>query len=311
MANDLSLKAKRLLAAQYNTLMYDEGSVAQVSNILMEVLSWCDDLEFKPGKWVKPKKTYRFDSEYIAQINQIFLDEKYASIFDHFDQDTHRSAAQRNPNEKQGRLKPTHHLILVAVTAGHILDAVSQKFYSNQQINIEFDVSQLRLENFDCLVIVENRDSFNDWFEYQLCIHLSNPLVIYRGDKHHSTACKTLLKKWLITQANRPTIYFGDCDLAGLRLAISGGYSHLLLPEYDWLAQKLMKQHYPDSQQKYFAKLEQVCPEGWKQLLMLMTDGKAGLRQQKMYQTPLLMHPKDASLSLHLFHKTTHETLSS
>jgi hypothetical protein len=310
MANDLSLKAKRLLAAQHNALMHDENRVAQVSNILTEVLRWCEELEFKPGKWVKPKKTYRFDREYIAQINQILLDEKYASIFDNFNQDTHRSAAQRNPNEKQGQLKPTHHLILAAVTAGHILDAISQDFYLSQQINIELDVSQLRLENFDYLVIIENRDSFNDWFEYQSCTHLCNPLVIYRGDKHHSTACKTLLKKWLNTQANKPSIYFGDYDLAGLRLATSGGYSHLLLPEYNWLSQRLIKQHYAATQQKYFAKLEQDCPKGWQQLLTLMSDSRAGLRQQKMYQTSLLMYPRDVSMSFHLSYKTIHETPS-
>jgi hypothetical protein len=51
MADDISLKAKKLLATQHNALMYDENSVAQVSNTLREVLSWCEDLEFKPGKW--------------------------------------------------------------------------------------------------------------------------------------------------------------------------------------------------------------------------------------------------------------------
>ena len=292
MAYDLSLKAKRLLASQHNTLMHDENSVAQVSNILIEVLSWCEDLEFVPGKWVKPKKTYRFDREYIAQINQILLVENYAGIFDNFNQDTHRSAAQRNPNEKQGQLKPTHHLVLAAVTTRKTLAAVSQDYYISHQINIELDVTQLTLENFDNLVIVENRDSFNDWFEYQSYTPLSNPLVIYRGDKHHSTACKTLLKNWLNSQGNKASIYFGDCDLSGLRIAVSGGYSHLLLPEYNWLSQRLIKQHYPDSQQKYFVKLEQDCPKGWKQLLMLMGDSGAGLRQQKMYQTSLQMYSR-------------------
>jgi hypothetical protein len=306
MADDISLKAKRLLATQHNTLMYDENSVAQVSNTLREILSWCEDLEFKPGKWIKPNKTYRFDIEYICQINQILLVEEYASIFDNFDQDTHRSAAQRNPNEKQGQLKPTHHLILAAVTAENTLDAVGQNFYLSQQINIELDVSKLTLENFDCLVIVENRDSFNDWFEYQSYSSLSNQLVIYRGDNYYSTACKTLLKKWLNTRANKPSIYFGDCDLAGLRLAISGGYSHLLLPEYNWLAKRLIKQHYPDSQQKYSAKLEQDCPKDWRQFLMLMSDSQAGLRQQKMYQTSLIIYPREASLPSHLFHNPPH-----
>jgi hypothetical protein len=294
MADDLSLRAKRLLATQYRKLLFDEGAVANVSSTLIEVLNWCDDLEFKPGKWVKHNKTYRFDRECLAQINQTLLDENYASIFDDFSQDNHRSAAQRNPDEKQGKIKPTHHLILAAVTEGPAIDAINQGFYLSQQVNVELDVSQLKLDTFDCLIIVENRDSFNDWFEYQPYTHLSNTLVIYRGDKHHSTACKTLLKSWLNTQSNKPVIYFGDYDLAGLRLAISGGYSHLLLPEYNGLAEKLIKQHYPYNQQKYLARLEQYCPEGWKHLLTLMSNSRAGLRQQKMFQTSLKMYSRKA-----------------
>lgn len=292
MADDLSLKAKRLLNSQHSKLLFDDAAVANASGILDEILTWCDDLEFQPGKWLKPNKIYRFNREYIAQINQTLLDEGYASIFDDFSQDTHRSAAQRNPNEKQGQLKPTHHLILAAVSEAKTLDVVGQYFYLSEQINIELDVTQLKLDDFDSLVIVENRDSFNEWFEYKNYTSLSTPLVIYRGDKHHSTACKILLKTWLNTQNNKPTIYFGDFDLAGLRLAISGGYSHLLLPEYKWLVEKLIKQHNPDVQQKYFARLEQDCPEGWKHLLSLMSDSRAGLRQQKMYQTSLKTYPR-------------------
>ena len=290
MADDLSLKAKGLLAIQHSKLLLDDGAVANVSRILNEILNWCDDLEFQPGKWLKANKRYRFDREYITQINQTLLDEGYASIFDNFNQDNHRSAALRNPNEKQGKHKPTHHLILAAVTDKGALDAIAPCFYPSQQINIECDVSQLKLETFDCLVIVENRDSFNDWFEYKHDVSLPHPLVIYRGDKHHSTACKTILRRWLHTQGQKPSIYFGDCDLAGLRIATSAGYSHLLLPEYTWLTQHLIKPHYPDNQHKYSARLEQDCPKGWQPLLQLLRDKRAGLRQQKMYQTPLILY---------------------
>ena len=102
MAIDLSLKAKRLLASQHSKLLFDDGAAANSSGILNEILNWCDDLEFQPGKWLKPNKLYRFDREYIAQINQTLLDEGDASMFDDSSQDTHRSAAQRKTNEKQG-----------------------------------------------------------------------------------------------------------------------------------------------------------------------------------------------------------------
>ena len=296
MSGDLSLKAKRLLATQHNKLLHDQGAVANTSSLLNEVLKWCDNLEFKPGKWIKPEKTYRFDREYIAHINQTLLDENYAGIFDNFNQDNHRSAAQRNPNEKQGKLKPTHHLILAAVTETKILNVVDQVLYPSQQINIELDVRQLTLNTFDCLIIVENRDSFNDWFEYKPYTNTPSPLVIYRGDKHHSTACKILLKSWLSTQNNKPAIYFGDYDLAALRIAVSGGYSHLLLPEFNGLTERVIKQHYPVNQQKYFARLEQDCPQGWQPLLTFMDKHGAGLRQQKMYQTRLKIYPRKSPL---------------
>lgn len=293
MADDLSLKAKRLLATQHKKLLLDENTVANASSILNEILNWCDNLEFQPGKWLKPNKSYQFDNEYIAQINQILLDDSYASIFDTFDQDTHQSAAQRNPNEKQARIKPTHHLVLAAITGGTTLEAINQQLYPSKQINIELDVSQLGIDRFASLVIVENRDSFNDWFEYKHKDNLPNPLVIYRGDKHHSTACKTLLRSWLNTQSHKPSIYFGDYDLAGLRIATSAGYSHLLLPEYTWLTQQVMKPHYPDNQQKYLGRLKRDCPKGWQPLLQLMADKRAGLRQQKMVKTPLSIYPAD------------------
>ena len=297
MLDDLSPKAKRLLAAQHQKLLLDESAVANNSGILAEILNWCGDIEFEPGKWIKANKTYRFERGHISYINQTLLDEKYASIFDDFKQHNHRSASLTNPNEKQGKIKPTHHLILTAVTDRKMLDIVDQNFYSDlsQQINIELDINQLKLDDFDCLIIVENRDSFNDWFEYKSYTNLSNPLVIYRGDKHHSTACKTLLKRWLNIKYNKPAIYFGDCDLAGLRIATSAGYSHLLLPEYKWLAERVIKQHYPDNQLKYLARLEQDCPKGWLLLLKLMSENRAGLRQQRMYQAPLVLWSSGAT----------------
>jgi hypothetical protein len=65
-----------------------------------------------------------------------------------------------------------------------------------------------------------------------------------------------LLKNWLDSEYNKPAIYFGDYDLAGLRIALSAGYSHLLLPQYSWLTAQAIKQHHPANQQKYSARLE-------------------------------------------------------
>jgi hypothetical protein len=290
MTDDLSLRAKILLAGQHLKLMLDMASQTKASHALTEILGWCEELEFRPGKWIRAKQTYRFEQSQIEKIEHILLEQGFASIFDKFDQDTHQSASQRNPNEKQGKIKPTQHLVLAAVTQKTALNIMQRHLYTCQQFNIELDVTRLNLDSFECLVIVENRDSFNDWFEYQPYTNLSKPLVIYRGDKHHSTACKTLLKSWLSAQSSKPAIYFGDFDLAALRIAVSAGYTQLLLPAYERLAAQAIKQHYPSNQEKYLTKLQQDCPKGWQPLLHLMGDKRVGLRQQKMYQTSLILY---------------------
>jgi hypothetical protein len=137
-------------------------------------------------------------------------------------------------------------------------------------------------------VVVENRDSFNDWHQYQVPDGLKHALVVYRGDnKYHSVACKSLLKLWRHRYVNKPRIFFGDCDLAGLRIALSAQYTSLLLPEIEVLQKQLITAHYPYKQEKYLTGLQAVCPLGWQGILNLMHNQKAGLRQQWMYGLPL------------------------
>jgi hypothetical protein len=292
MVDDLSLRAKRLLVSQNAKLIINENALCNASSTLNEVLTWCDNQEFKPGKWIKQHKAFCFDRAYIEQINLSLVGAGYASIFADFSHDDHKSAAQKSSNEKQGKLKPTHHLVLVAVVQTSLLDATAESYYQSNQLNMELDINELQLHRFDGLVVVENRDSFNDWWQYQANTQLTNPLVIYRGDKHDSTACKKLLKRWLSIQSTKPSIYFGDYDLAGLRIATSAGYSHLLLPEYNCFADSLIQQHYPAEQLKYLLGLERDCPSGWRALFNMMSNKHAGLRQQNMYQLPLCLYTR-------------------
>ena len=90
-----------------------------------------------------------------------------------------------------------------------------------------------------------------------------------------------------------PVIYFGDFDLAGLRIAVSGKCTHLLLPPIHWLESRLVTQHYPEEQEKFLSGLEKECPIGWQPLLQLMRDKRAGLRQQKMSDTSFFIYPVD------------------
>jgi len=299
MTGVLTAKAKILLTEQHDILVFNDNACTTKIETVKHIIEWCEHEHIKPGKWIVSGKRYRFTRSGIDKIRDAYFVAMQEDIFDDFVEDNHQSAAAKSTDEKQGKIKPTHHLILAALNKNPCFDAFQHQFYPCQQINVELDLGALDFSAFDSLVIIENRDSFNDWhqFQTQVSSNLGQVLAIYRGDSHYSVAATKLRKIWRDSRPDCPVIYFGDFDLAGLRLAVSGECTHLLLPELHWLQQNLISQHYPAEQEKFLSRLEQECPEVWRPLLQVMSDNRAGLRQQKMYQTPLSIYPMDIRTS--------------
>ena len=136
--------------------------------------------------------------------------------------------------------------------------------------------------------MIENRDTFNDWHQYAAHAGLSRALVVYRGhDRWHSRACKALLRRWRDLRPEGVSVYFGDCDLAGLQIAVSAGYQALLLPRFDWLRDHQNSGHYAPQHLKYLPQLLRDCPPGWQPLLRQLAGQRAALRQQWMTGVPL------------------------
>jgi hypothetical protein len=292
MASALTAKAKILLTQQNDALLINENATTTKIETVRHIVEWGEHEDIKPGKWIVQNKKYRFTREGIDKIRNAYFASMGEDIFEDFSQDNHQSASNKSADEKQGKIKPTHHLILAAVTETPCFEQFQQEFYLCQQMNVELDIGEVDFSIYDSLLMIENRDSFNDWHLYlaQTPIELGKVLVIYRGDSHYSVAATTLLKHWRDSRPEHPVIYFGDFDLSGIRLAISGECTHLLLPTRHWLETHLIPQHYPYNQEKLLAGLERDCPEGWQSLLQLMSGKRAGLRQQKMYETPLILH---------------------
>jgi hypothetical protein len=161
------------------------------------------------------------------------------------------------------------------------------------QLNLELDIRTLDLLLFDYLVVVENRDCFNQWHRYQIPSSLSRVLVIYRGhDKYHSTGCKALKSRWFADKGNKGQVYFGDFDLDGLAIAIDSNipYQYLLLPEMAALTMQLDPLHYDEKNAFRLRQLNQRCPPQWHSVMALLLNEKKGLRQQWMFERELVLY---------------------
>ncbi|WP_133470497.1 DUF7281 domain-containing protein [Paraglaciecola marina] len=292
MAASLTPKAKALLLEQNTKLKFDDRAATTAVAAVKEILIWCDNEDIVPGKWLVKGKKYRFNRQGIDKIQEAYQSAMSENIFDDFSQDDHQTASTKSTNEKQGKLKPTAHLILAAVIKGASYDGFHREFYPCHQVNIELNINEIKLSRYDALIMVENRDSFNDWYRFQAQIthNFGKVLVIYRGDSDYSEAASSFLKLWRVHGPNKPVVYFGDFDLSGLRLAVSAKCSHLLLPSYEFLRNNVISHHYPDEQQKYLVGLERDCAQGWQALLSLMYTQRAGLRQQRMYNTAFVFY---------------------
>jgi hypothetical protein len=207
-----------------------------------------------------------------------------------------QQVAVYSSNEKIAKISPSEFMVLSACTDVRLCKD-SQLIYGlteiPPQINIEIDIRYLDLSLFNYLIVIENLDSFNDWHQYILNKKLSNALIVYRGDKKgHSKACQALKKRWLDEKGYYGQIFFGDFDVAGLAIAIDSkvAYQQVLLPELSYIKKHLDTLQYKDNYAYSRRNLFNECPEKWQFLLKILLENKASLRQQNMFNTPLILY---------------------
>lgn len=92
------------------------------------------------------------------------------------------------------------------------------------------DWRQLHFDDFAGVVVVENADVFFEFGNqnWPLPKALEHFLLVYRGHDESSRGVKRLKDAWLST--SKPLVFFGDADYAGFSLALTGRYTHMLLP---------------------------------------------------------------------------------
>lgn len=282
--------------AQKNLRLGKTVKVKASTSWLKKLLVWCSEHEITLGYG---------DSEYFYITNEgiISLEQRYhqlgqGTLRQHINEtnDDRFRAAKVSGNEKLAKKLPTEHLILTACIDFNLRLSQQSLFGLTQtplQINHELDVSNIDLSLFDYLIVVENRDCFNAWHEYQIHPSITRPLIVYRGhEKSHSKGCVGLKSRWFNEKGKTGQVYFGDFDIDGLAIAIDSkvGYQYLLLPNSIYLSTNLESFHSDESNVYRQRDLTNRCPQQWQSLLDLLLVKQAGLRQQWMFDSELILY---------------------
>ncbi|WP_435276063.1 hypothetical protein ACMAZF_03315 [Psychrobium sp. nBUS_13] len=282
--------------AQRKLLAGGDVKVKSSVSWLKKSLAWCDEYGIRLGR--EAGVFFYIEQQGIDAVEQRLSLLKQGTLKAHADvlPGTRDATISVTSNEKLAAKLPTEHLVLSACLDLPLRLSHQSCFNFTEtppQINIELDIHTIDLSRYDYLIVVENRDSFNQWHRYKVSLDITRPLVVYRGhDKYHSKACAGLKSRWLQEKGAAGQVYFGDFDVHGIGIAVDAkvAYQHLLLPEIQWLKQHLIQLHYRQSQtydERFFS---QRCPIAWQSILSLIFDSQAALRQQWMFNTPLELH---------------------
>jgi len=266
------------------------------SSWLKKTSVWCSEHEIILGHG---------DSEYFYISNDgiIAIEQRYRQL----DQGTlhqHANVIDNNrvnsskvtDNEKLAKILPTENLVLTAnsdFNFRQLQQSLCGLIKVPLQVNHELDVSIIDFSLFDYLIVVENRDCFNEWYKYQIESSITRPLIVYRGhEKSHSKGCIALKSRWLVEKGNTGQVYFGDFDIDGLAIAVDSKipYQHLLFPSLNYLNEHLRTFQFDADNAYRLRELISRCPHQWQLLLDLLLTQQAGLRQQKMFEIELTLH---------------------
>lgn len=236
MSPDLSQQVRGVLQ-RVQTQLTQQPTVqrpAQQSS-MQQLRAWCEQHAVQTQPWFAAT-TVTFDRNLLARIEQTLTELGLHALTEDLRQ--HDRFAQSDHSlveHKSLGLIPTERRVLMAQAncGAYFPEWVTA---APSQWVMDIDWQSLQLEVFPSLVVVENRDSFYQYFShhpqrYQLPQLALDALVIYRGDGLESRACKALMAAF--AQTGKPMIFFGDYDTAGLSIALHEPYHALLLPSFE------------------------------------------------------------------------------
>ena len=254
---------------------------------MQQLRAWCEQHALDTHPWFATNKV-SFDRSILARIEQTLVELGLHRLDEDIRQQDRFQQSDSSRVEHKGLgLAPKERRVLMAQAncGAYFPEWVNT---SPSQWVMDIDWQTLQLGVFPSVLVVENLDSFYEYFthhpqRYILPELALNALVIYRGDGLESRACKALVEAYAAT--GKPVIYFGDYDSAGLNIALHGLYTHITLPslqnlfdsDYD-VAQPAGQLELAASIEKYAEQLPEYEP--LKSYLMHNTQRQKGLRQQ-------------------------------
>lgn len=251
---------------------------------VQEVLHWCLEHELVPANSLQLPQ-FSFDLPLLKAIAATQRQLQQACFQDEIQQQSRLDNALSHEQELKS-LGPSPRQYRVLLKLNNALP------YQNLPAICftDLDWQQIPLAAFDALLVVENLDCFYQLERFQLTLPYSQPLIIYRGDTQYSSGCSALCAAWQAT--TKPSLYFGDADLAGLAIAHSLGCNAMLLPEFSQLQQTASSEMLESKQLKYQQGLLALSVNpAFAPYQQLICQQLKGLRQQQMQGMPLLPVP--------------------
>ncbi|WP_315900751.1 hypothetical protein [Halomonas sp. DP1Y21-3] len=250
---------------------------------IANIEAWCDahDIWLDGYRW---GKTLRFDRRLLADIDAMLDSLKQPGLGQSLSGlSTVEQAKLGIREDKNVREPPRRYRVLVSAPSTQHRPG----FPAVVRETLEVDGRTLELAAFDALVQVENLDSVHELKVTQAELGgFANPLVVYRGDKIYRKGFDDLVVAWgRRFRDQRPHLYLGDFDAAGVREALSSAADGMLLPRLSWLAHEADSQHQRAEQLPYKKALERHCARlpaahPLRDYLALILDQQRGLRQQ-------------------------------
>lgn len=281
----LSAQALRYLQ-QLQQRLNASGSerVKTSGKAVQEVLRWCIEHELVPANSLQLPQ-FSVDLPLLKAIAATQRQLQQACFLDATQQQSRLDNALNSQQElKSFGPSPRQHRVLVRLNSALPCQNLPAIRYT------DLDWQQITLSAYDALLIVENLDCFYQLERFQLAIPYKQPLIIYRGDTQYSSGCSALCAAW--QETTKPSLYFGDADLAGLAIAHSLGCNAMLLPEFSQFQQTASSEMLDGKQLKYQQGLLALATHpAFAPYQQLICQQLKGLRQQQMQGMPLLPVP--------------------
>jgi hypothetical protein len=201
-------------------------------------------------------------------------------------QGNRREVASSAIDEKIARDRPDDRHVLVKGRLPEPLPTLAS------DLSLRAPISRLNPDAIGQVVVIENLDSFDDWFAFRAPAELADALVLYRGHRGLARGTRNLLA---VLPEHIPITVFPDWDPAGLVIAQTLPRANaLLIPTLtDALLAKGSRAHFA-RQYRAASHLDGADLGGWRQTWSDMKTAQVSLTQQHMlaFDVVLRMVPR-------------------